>query len=321
MKAGLERALVILGPTASGKTALALAVAKKIPCEIISLDSALIYQGMDIGTAKPTLEEMALCPHHLIDIIDPRQSYSAANFAHDCTSLVKEIWHRGRLPVICGGTMMYYKALCDGISPLPVTDEKVRAKIAAQAQESGWPAMHEKLRNIDPVLYARLAPNDKQRISRALEVYAMTGRSMSSFYEEKGSKCPFLREEIVLLPDDGRESLRKIIKERFEIMLKSGFEDEVRRLKERGDLNLQMPSMRCVGYRQMWEYLDGILSYDEMRERSVIATCRLAKHQMTWLRGGLGDNKEVKRTMLIPRKKGNEEEALKIALRFLKNER
>ncbi|HAH71020.1 MAG TPA: tRNA (adenosine(37)-N6)-dimethylallyltransferase MiaA, partial [Succinivibrionaceae bacterium] len=251
----------------------------------------------------------------------PRQSYSAANFAHDCTSLVKEIWHRGRLPVICGGTMMYYKALCDGISPLPVTDEKGRAKIAAQAQESGWPAMHEKLRNIDPVLYARLAPNDKQRISRALEVYAMTGRSMSSFYEEKGSKCPFLREEIVLLPDDGRESLRKIIKERFEIMLKSGFEDEVRRLKERGDLNLQMPSMRCVGYRQMWEYLDGILSYDEMRERSVIATCRLAKHQMTWLRGGLGDNKEVKRTMLIPGKKGNEEEALKIALRFLKNER
>ena len=317
MKAGLERALVILGPTASGKTALALAVAKKIPCEIISLDSALIYKGMDIGTAKPTLEEMSLCPHHLIDIIDPRQSYSAANFAHDCTSLVKEIWHRGRLPVICGGTMMYYKALCDGISPLPVTDEKVRAKIAAQAQESGWPAMHEKLRNIDPVLYARLAPNDKQRISRALEVYAMTGRSMSSFYEEKGSKCPFLREEIVLLPDDGRESLRKIIKERFEIMLKSGFEDEVRRLKERGDLNLQMPSMRCVGYRQMWEYLDGMLSYDEMRERSVIATCRLAKHQMTWLRGGLGDNKEVKRTLLIPGKKGNEDEALKIALRFL----
>lgn len=316
MKEGFDRALVILGPTASGKTALALFVASKIPCEIISLDSALIYKGMDIGTAKPTPKEMAMCPHHLIDIIDPKQNYSAASFAHDCTALVKEICSRGRLPVICGGTMMYYKALCDGISPLPTTDEKVRAKIAEQALREGWPAMHEKLRNIDPILHAKLAPNDKQRISRALEVFAMSGRSMSSFYEDKGNKCPFLREEIVLLPDDGRESLRKVIKERFEIMLKSGFEDEVRRLKERGDLNLQMPSMRCVGYRQMWEYLDGTLTYDEMRERSLIATCRLAKHQMTWLRGGLGDNQDVLRTVLIPRKEGNEEAALKTALRF-----
>lgn len=316
MKEGFDRALVILGPTASGKTALALFVASKIPCEIISLDSALIYKGMDIGTAKPTPKEMAMCPHHLIDIIDPKQNYSAASFAHDCTALVKEICSRGRLPVICGGTMMYYKALCDGISPLPTTDEKVRAKIAEQALQEGWPAMHEKLRNIDPILHAKLAPNDKQRISRALEVYAMSGRSMSSFYEDKGNKCPFLREEIVLLPDDGRESLRKVIKERFEIMLKSGFEDEVRRLKERGDLNLQMPSMRCVGYRQMWEYLDGTLTYDEMRERSLIATCRLAKHQMTWLRGGLGDNQDVLRTVLIPRKEGNEAAALKTALRF-----
>lgn len=316
MKEGFDRALVILGPTASGKTALALFVASKIPCEIISLDSALIYKGMDIGTAKPTPKEMAMCPHHLIDIIDPKQNYSAASFAHDCTALVKEICSRGRLPVICGGTMMYYKALCDGISPLPTTDEKVRAKIAEQALQEGWPAMHEKLRNIDPILHAKLAPNDKQRISRALEVFAMSGRSMSSFYEDKGNKCPFLREEIVLLPDDGRESLRKVIKERFEIMLKSGFEDEVRRLKERGDLNLQMPSMRCVGYRQMWEYLDGTLNYDEMRERSLIATCRLAKHQMTWLRGGLGDNQDVLRTVLIPRKEGNEAAALKTALRF-----
>ncbi len=316
MKESFDRALVILGPTASGKTALALFVASKIPCEIISLDSALIYKGMDIGTAKPTPKEMAMCPHHLIDIIDPKQNYSAASFAHDCTALVKEICSRGRLPVICGGTMMYYKALCDGISPLPTTDEKVRAKIAEQALQEGWPAMHEKLRNIDPILHAKLAPNDKQRISRALEVFAMSGRSMSSFYEDKGNKCPFLREEIVLLPDDGRESLRKVIKERFEIMLKSGFEDEVRRLKERGDLNLQMPSMRCVGYRQMWEYLDGTLTYDEMRERSLIATCRLAKHQMTWLRGGLGDNQDVLRTVLIPRKEGNEAAALKTALRF-----
>lgn len=316
MKESFDRALVILGPTASGKTALALFVASKIPCEIISLDSALIYKGMDIGTAKPTPKEKAMCPHHLIDIIDPKQNYSAASFAHDCTALVKEICSRGRLPVICGGTMMYYKALCDGISPLPTTDEKVRAKIAEQALQEGWPAMHEKLRNIDPILHAKLAPNDKQRISRALEVFAMSGRSMSSFYEDKGNKCPFLREEIVLLPDDGRESLRKVIKERFEIMLKSGFEDEVRRLKERGDLNLQMPSMRCVGYRQMWEYLDGTLTYDEMRERSLIATCRLAKHQMTWLRGGLGDNQDVLRTVLIPRKEGNEAAALKTALRF-----
>lgn len=285
-----NRAIVILGPTASGKTSLALALARHLKIEIISLDSALIYKDMDIGTAKPTKEELLSVPHHLIDIISPKDSYSAANFSEDCIRLVKEIEQRGAIPVICGGTMMYYKALVDGLSPLPTTTPEVRAAIAKEALAVGWPAMHQKLKTIDPVSYQKLNPNDKQRVSRALEVYQMTGRAMSSFFENKQCQCPFERLEYILLPEnDDRTHLRELIRIRFNQMLKDGLIDEVQKLKDRGDLNLDLPSMRCVGYRQVWEYLEGKLDKEQMIEASVIATAHLAKHQMTWLRGSLAN--------------------------------
>ena len=298
----MKGALVILGPTASGKSSLALKIASVRSAEIISLDSALIYKGMDIGTAKPTADELALVPHHLIDIIDPRETYSAAQFRSDCTRLVRQIEQANALPIICGGTMMYYKALVDGLSPLPTTDPKIRASIAKEAEQVGWVAMHKKLEHIDPVLYAKLSPNDKQRVSRALEVFAMTSRPMSSFYAQKGSQCPFPRREVVLLPEDDRQKLRVSIRERFMQMLSQGFVDEVRRLRDRGDLSLDLPSMRCVGYRQVFEYLEEKCSEEEMIERAVIATARLAKHQMTWLRGGLSSDRdqEVPRLVLRP---------------------
>ena len=288
-------ALVILGPTASGKSALALEVAKHVKSEIISLDSALVYKEMDIGTAKPTKEELSLVPHHLISIIDPKESYSAAQFRTDCISLVGKIKERGNLPIICGGTMMYYKALVEGLSSLPETDPLVREKVAKEAEVHGWPYMHAKLETVDPLLFAKLAPNDKQRISRALEVYEMTGKALSSFYEAKKDACPFSLCEFVILPDNDRKALRDGIRVRFEKMLELGLIDEVKKLKERGDLSLEMPSMRSVGYRQVWEYLDGVYDYDTMIEKAVIATARLAKHQMTWLRGGL---KSENRTVL-----------------------
>lgn len=311
-----NKALVILGPTASGKTSLALNLAKHLKIEIISLDSALIYREMDIGTAKPTREELESVPHHLIDICDPAQSYSAANFREDCIRLVDEITKRGALPVICGGTMMYYKALVDGLSPLPQTDPKVREKIASEAQVYGWPKMHERLKDVDPVSYEKLNPNDKQRVSRALEIYEMTGRAMSSFFDTKTDSCPFERLEFILLPkNDDREELRKLIRKRFELMVDNGLIDEVSKLKSRGDLNLDMPSMRCVGYRQVWEYLDGKYDKNEMVEQCVIATAHLAKHQMTWLRGSLSKDQNylVKKRLNI-----GDPDNLKIVLDSLK---
>lgn len=296
----MDKALVVIGPTASGKSALALDIAKQIRCEIISLDSALIYKDMDIGTAKPTPEELSSVPHHLVSIIDPKDSYSAARFAEDCTRLVGEITRRGALPVICGGTMMYYKALVEGLSPLPSTVPEVRERILAEGQLHGWPYMHEKLRDIDPQSYARLSPNDKQRVSRALEVFAMTGRPLSSYFAEKGDKCPFARKVAVLLPEEDRIELRKVIRLRFEQMMAAGLIDEVKKLKERGDLSLALPSMRCVGYRQVWEYLDGLHTYEETVELSVIATARLAKHQMTWMRKLVSDESEKDRLVLKP---------------------
>uniref|UniRef100_UPI00402AA8E2 tRNA (adenosine(37)-N6)-dimethylallyltransferase MiaA n=1 Tax=Succinivibrio sp. TaxID=2053619 RepID=UPI00402AA8E2 len=297
-----NKAVVILGPTASGKSALSLKIAKKVKVEIISLDSALIYKDMDIGTAKPTREELASVPHHLIDICDPKDSYSAASFREDCIRLVDEITARGAIPVICGGTMMYYKALVDGLSPLPVTEPEVREKIALEASECGWPAMHEKLKNVDPVSYQKLNTNEKQPDERALEVYYMTGRAMSSFFVEHQDKCPFDRLEYILLPEtDDRTELRKLIRARFLKMVDDGLIDEVACLKERGDLNLNMPSMRCVGYRQVWEYIDKVYDFDTMIEKCVIATAQLAKHQMTWLRGSLSkdDSALVKERLLI----------------------
>ncbi len=311
-----NKAVVILGPTASGKTSLALNLARHLKIEIISLDSALIYKEMNIGTAKPTKEELALVPHHLIDICDPAESYSAANFRNDCIRLVDEISSRGALPVICGGTMMYYKALVDGLSPLPQTDPKVREQIASMANEIGWPKMHERLKDVDPVSYAKLNPNDKQRVSRALEIYEMTGRPMSSFFGDKTDECPFDRLEFVLLPfNDDREGLRKLIRNRFEMMLNAGLVSEVEKLKQRGDLNLEMPSMRCVGYRQVWEFLDGKYDKEQMIEQCVIATAHLAKHQMTWLRGSLSKNENY---LLKKRLDIGDPDNLKIVLNYLK---
>lgn len=310
-----NKALVILGPTASGKTSLALNLARYLKIEIISLDSALIYKDMDIGTAKPTREELDSVPHHLIDICDPSQSYSAANFREDCIRLVDEISGRGAMPVICGGTMMYYKALVDGLSPLPQTDPAVRQKIALEAQNIGWPKMHERLKDIDPVAYDKLNPNDKQRVSRALEIYEMTGRAMSSFFDNKADSCPFERIEFILLPEnDDREELRKLIRRRFELMVDNGLVEEVSKLKNRGDLNLDMPSMRCVGYRQVWEYLDGKYDKNEMIEQCVIATAHLAKHQMTWLRGALSKDQNY---LLKKRLNIGDPENLKLVLNAL----
>lgn len=292
-------AVVILGPTASGKSALSLELARHYRIEIISLDSALIYRDMDIGTAKPSPQEQAVCPHHLIDICDPAESYSAAAFRADCIRLVSEIRARGRLPVICGGTMMYYKALVDGLSPLPETDPEVRAQVNAMAVEKGWPTLHAMLKDIDPDTYARLAPLDKQRIARALEVYYMTGRAMSSFFSQPKEGCPFTRLEAVLLPgSNDRSELRVQIRKRFEQMLEQGLIAEVQALMDRGDLSDDMPSLRAVGYRQVMMYLRHEVSYEEMIELAVIATARLAKHQMTWLRGGLKNEPEVTRIQL-----------------------
>ncbi len=283
--------VVILGPTASGKSALSLELARRYNCEIISLDSALVYKGMDIGTAKPSKEEMAICPHHLIDICDPAESYSAADFRKDCIRLVEEIRARSRLPVICGGTMMYYKALVDGLSPLPESNPSVRAMVEAMANEQGWATIHSNLKSIDPEMHSKIAPNDKQRISRVMEIYILTGKSMSSFLDAQKEQCPFSRFEVVLLPEDNdRTRLREMIRKRLELMFEQGFIDEVKKLAKRNDLTDDMPSMRSVGYRQVLKYLRGEVSLNEAFELSVIATSRLAKHQMTWLRGGLKES-------------------------------
>lgn len=293
-------ALVILGPTASGKSALALALSAHYRIEIISLDSALVYQGMDIGSAKPTKEELAICPHHLIDICDPAQSYSAANFRADCIRLVQEIRARGNLPVICGGTMMYYKALVDGLSPVPESTPQVRAQVQALADAHDWPYVHSLLKEIDPESYTRLDPKDKQRVARALEVYYLTGRAMSSYFSAPKEGCPFSRLEVVLLPkNNDRTQLRELIRQRFMQMLEQGLIDEVKQLYARHDLNDTMPAMRSVGYRQVLMYLRGEVSYEEMIELAVIATARLAKHQMTWLRGGLKDDDKTQR-LIVP---------------------
>jgi tRNA dimethylallyltransferase len=277
------RAIALAGPTASGKSAAALAIAQQHGVEIVSVDSALVYRGMDIGTAKPTREERALVPHHLIDIRDPSQAYSAAEFAHDAGRLVREINARGRLALLVGGTMLYFKALFEGLDAMPPAQPEVRARIEAEAAAKGWPALHAELAQGDPVTAARLAPNDSQRIQRALEVLRSTGRPLSSFHGRKsgghGSMPLFSLE-----PND-RAWLHERIAGRFDAMLAAGFIDEVKALRARGDLDAAMPSMRCVGYRQAWEALDGVIAMDELRDRGIFATRQLAKRQLTWLRG------------------------------------
>ncbi|MBU2980135.1 tRNA (adenosine(37)-N6)-dimethylallyltransferase MiaA [Alteromonas sp. C1M14] len=274
----------IMGPTASGKTGLALALASKVPCEIISVDSALIYRGMDIGTAKPTAEEMRAVPHWLIDIRDPADSYSVAEFRQDVVRLVAEIQGRNKLPILVGGTMMYFNALINGISPLPKSDESIRSAINADAARLGWNEMHGQLQAIDPDSAARIHPNDPQRITRALEVYRSTGRNLTAWQSEKGEPCPFAIAQFAIAPED-RAVLHERIATRFEIMLQSGFVEEVEKLYARSDLHEDLPAIRSVGYRQVWQYLKGQISYAQMQEKGIIATRQLAKRQLTWLRG------------------------------------
>jgi len=279
----------LLGPTASGKTAaaLAFAAASARPVEIISVDSALVYREMDIGTAKPTADERAAARHHLIDIIDPAGSYSAAQFRADALRLTGEIVARGHVPLLVGGTMLYYKALTQGLNDLPSADAGTRAALDADAAREGWPALHARLASVDPQTAARLAPNDSQRIQRALEVFMLSGQPMSALLAAPrvvDDEAPYRFVPVALEPSD-RAVLHARIAARFDAMLAGGFIDEVKRLRARGDLNLSMPSMRCVGYRQAWEYLDGATGYDEMRDKGIFATRQLCKRQLTWLRG------------------------------------
>lgn len=275
-------AVMLLGPTASGKTALALEAAKAVPSEIISIDSALVYKKMDIGTAKPTKTELSAVPHHLIDIIEPTESYSTANFVADCERLVKEIRARGKLPLIVGGTMLYAKALREGLSELPTSTPEVRDKIAGLLRTQGLSFLYDELKRIDPESAQRLSPNDTQRISRALEVYELSGRSLTSFFgEAKGTDLNIAA--FALFPEDRKELHRKIAL-RFELMLEGGFVDEVRALKEIPGLTKEHSSIRCVGYRQAWDYLDGVTSFAEFKEAGIAATRQLAKRQITWLR-------------------------------------
>ncbi|WP_299574057.1 tRNA (adenosine(37)-N6)-dimethylallyltransferase MiaA [uncultured Shewanella sp.] len=277
------KVLFLMGPTASGKTSLAIEMAQKHNCEIISVDSALIYRQMDIGSAKPNADELALAPHRLIDILDPSESYSAADFRRDALNEIEQIIARGKTPLLVGGTMMYFKALLEGLSPLPAADENVRAEINKQAEMLGWDALHQQLCEIDPVAGERIHPNDPQRLSRALEVFKITGKTMTELTATKSEALPYDVVQFAIAPLD-RKVLHELIAKRFKLMMEQGFIEEVKRLKDRGDLHLDMPSMRCVGYRQCWQYLDEEFDCDTLVEKATAATRQLAKRQLTWLR-------------------------------------
>ncbi|MEJ8839168.1 tRNA (adenosine(37)-N6)-dimethylallyltransferase MiaA [Ramlibacter sp. AN1133] len=281
----LPATVALAGPTASGKSAAALVLAERLEAEIVSVDSALVYRGMDIGTAKPTAAERARVVHHLVDIREPAQAYSAAEFAGDARRLMGEIAARGRRVVLAGGTMLYFKALFEGLDAMPPADAQVRAALEAEAARDGWPALHAQLATVDPATAARLAPNDAQRIQRALEVFRVSGQPLSRFHR-KGAREAWPQPDLFLsLEPTDRAWLHARIAQRFDAMLAAGFVDEVRRLRARGDLHPALASMRCVGYRQAWEALDGAWPLDELRERGIAATRQLAKRQLTWLRG------------------------------------
>jgi tRNA dimethylallyltransferase len=277
-----SKPVLLLGATATGKTALALKLAQQLPIEIISIDSALVYRGMDIGTAKPSSQERAQVPHHLIDIIDPANSYSTAQFAKDCALLVKQIQARSKTPFIVGGTMLYARALMRGLDALPEADPAIRARLDAQAAQLGWPALHRELAKVDPITADRLPPTDSQRIQRALEVYEITGQPLSSLFG-KLAIAPLPCKIFSLEPAD-RKVLHQRIAMRFDAMLKNGLIDEVATLKARPDLHAKLPAIRCVGYRQVWEHLEGITDLAQCREHGIVATRQLAKRQLTWLR-------------------------------------
>lgn len=273
-----------MGPTASGKTDLAIRLRQTLPVEVISVDSALIYKGMDIGTAKPSPSELSAAPHRLIDILDPTESYSVMNFREDALREMADITSQGKIPLLVGGTMLYYKALLDGLSPLPSANPTIRAEIEAKATQFGWQALHTELLNIDPVAGKRINPNDSQRINRALEVFYISGKTMTELTEQQGEAIPYRIMQFAIAPQD-RTVLHQRIEQRFHKMMKLGFEQEVRKLFARGDLHIELPSIRCVGYRQMWEYLEGKISLDEAIFKGICATRQLAKRQITWLRG------------------------------------
>ena len=278
--------LCLAGPTAAGKSASTLALAERWPLEIVNVDSATIYRGMDIGTAKPSPGEQARVPQHLLDILDPAQSYSAAEFRADALRLIDEIRARGRIPLLAGGTMMYYKALRDGLDDLPQADPALRAELEARAARLGWPALHAELAVLDPVTAARLAPNDSQRIQRALEICQLSGQPMSALLQRAQRKPDddANRYLTISLEPSDRLALHARIEQRFDAMLRNGLLDEVRRLHARPDLHPGLPSVRCVGYRQMWAHLDGEIDLDAAREQGIAATRQLAKRQITWLR-------------------------------------
>ncbi|MGB0217854.1 MAG: tRNA (adenosine(37)-N6)-dimethylallyltransferase MiaA [Sinimarinibacterium flocculans] len=281
----LPPVLSLMGPTASGKTQLSLELASRLPVEIVSVDSAQVYRGMDIGTAKPSPELRSAVPHHLIDILDPSQPYSAAQFAADAAALIAQIRARGRVPLLVGGTMLYFRALFDGLSELPPAAADLREKLAAEARIHGWPALHARLAAGDPDTAARLHPNDQQRIQRALEILDGTGIPPSRWYAQpRTGAVDGASVHVALVPDD-RAHLHRRIDQRFDLMMDAGFLDEVRRLHARGDLHAELPAVRAVGYRQLWAHLDGACTLDEAIERGKSATRQYAKRQLTWLRG------------------------------------
>ncbi len=273
-----------MGPTAAGKTDLAIRIARRLPVEIVSVDSALVYRGMDIGTAKPEPHVLAEIRHHLVDILEPTESYSAAQFRADALEAIASILARGRIPLLTGGTMLYFRSLEHGLSELPPADPEIRARLEREAHEHGWPALHARLAQVDPEAAGRIHANDPQRIQRALEVFEITGQPLSSLQKRAGGEpFPYPLAKWVVAPKD-RSWLHARIAERFRQMLAKGFVDEVVALRARGDLDLSMPSMRAVGYRQVWEYLDGRYDYGAMVERGIAATRQFAKRQLTWLR-------------------------------------
>ncbi len=280
-------AICLMGPTATGKTDLAVELTRSLPCDIVSVDSSLVYRGMDIGTAKPDPELLAKAPHRLIDIRDPAEPYSAADFRKDALREMEDIVQADRIPLLVGGTMLYFKVLCEGIAPMPGADTQVRNRIQAEAEQSGWQELHRKLQSIDPEAAEKIHPNNPQRLMRALEVYELTGIPLGEHWRKQAQSdqhLPAFRFEHFAIAPQQRNELHQRIEERFRLMLDQGFLEEVEVLYRRGDLSAQLPALRAVGYRQVWQYLEGSLTYDEMVERAIIATRQLAKRQLTWLR-------------------------------------
>lgn len=276
--------ICLMGPTASGKTQLAIQLVQHFPFEIISVDSAMVYRHMDIGTAKPDPEVLAMAPHHLIDIRNPEDPYSAAQFREDALQAIAEIQARGKIPLLVGGTMLYFRTLQQGIAPMPSANTDLRAELAQEGLAIGWPALHERLAKVDPQAAARIHPQDSQRIQRALEVHALTGKNLTTWHDEQEKNPTHHAFHFLIIAPENRAVLHERIQQRFINMLDAGFIEEVKKLHAQNNLTLETPSIRSVGYRQVWEYLDGKLTFDQMREKGVIATRQLAKRQLTWLR-------------------------------------